>query len=224
MGQTFCHIGKTADRASSLSSAYHELLTNHFLEPLRDHLKVIQAAKVALSKRNNRLVTYSTCLNAVDAKRATLHKYRIAMDKSNIVGAEASLGRAEQSVLVARKNYEEVSVRVLREMDRFRREYAVEMYATMTEFIKAQKWYYDGMNEVWGSLLPQVEGHSVLSASDGYLFSREAAHIVPMPMYPPPAEPSSNGSSSTNIHAGLVDSSTSNGVVRYRELPDLHEE
>lgn len=224
IGQTFCHIGKSADRASSLSSAYHELLMNHFLEPLRDHLKVIQAVKVALSKRNNRLVTYSTCLNAVDAKRATLHKYRIAIDKSNIVGAEASLGRAEQSVLVARQNYEEVSVRVLREIDRFRREYAVEMYATMTEFVRVQKEYYAGMNEVWGSLLPQVEGHGASSATNGYLFFREANQIVPMPTYPPPIEPSSNGSSSTNIHAGVVDSSLSNGVVRYRELPDLHEE
>lgn len=222
IGQIFCHIGKSADRASSLSSAYHELLTNHFLEPLRDHLKVTQAVKVALSKRNNRLVTYSTFLNAVDAKRATLHKYRIAMDKANIVGAEASLGRAEQSVLVARKNYEEVSVRVLREIDRFRREYAVEMYATVTKFLNAQKWYYDGMNEVWGSLLPQVEGPGASTANNGYLFSREANQIAPMPLYPPPAEPSSNGSSSTDIH-GLVDSSTSK-VVRYRELPDLHEE
>lgn len=216
--QTFCHIGKSADRASSLSSAYHELLTNHFLEPLRDHLKVIQAVKGALSKRNNRLVTYSTCLNAVDAKKATLHKYRIASDKSSILGAEASLGRAEQSVLVARKNYEEVSVRVLREIDRFRREYAVEMCATITEFVREQKWYYDGMNEVWGSLLPQVEGHGASTATNGYLFSREVNQIVPMPLYPPPAEPSSNGSSSTNIHAGLVD------LVQYRELPDLHEE
>ena len=79
-------------------------LTNRFLEPLRDHL-----TKVAISKCNNRLVTYSTCLNAVDAKRATLHKYRITMDSRNIVGAEASFGRAEQEVLLARKNYEEVS-------------------------------------------------------------------------------------------------------------------
>jgi hypothetical protein len=39
-----------------------------------------------------------------------------------VIVAEASLSRAEVAVVEAKANYDEVSARVLREVDRFRRE------------------------------------------------------------------------------------------------------
>jgi sorting nexin-1/2 len=235
IGRTFRLIGRSADGASAVASAHHERGSGRFHEPLRDHLRVVQAVKVALSKRNNRLVTYSTCLNAVDSKRASLHKYRITLDHQKAMGAEASLGRAEAAAISARANYEEVSARVLREVDRFRREYAVAMYATMAEFARAQKEHYEGMNEVWASLLPQVESLDA-SACNGSSFAREAAALregksggggglgwgggdvahldgMPMPMYPPPPEPTSNGTHNGNV----MESSMLSGAIRYRD-------
>jgi len=236
IGRTFRLIGRSADGASAVASAHRERWSGRFHEPLRDHLRVVQAVKVALSKRNNRLVTYSTCLNAVDSKRASLHKYRITLDHQKAMGAEASLGRAEAAAISAKANYEEVSARVLREVDRFRREYAVAMYATMAEFARAQKEHYEGMNEVWASLLPQVESLDA-SACNGSSFAREAAALregksggvggglgwgggdvahfdgMPMPTHPPPPEPTSNGTHNGNA----MESSMLNGAIRYRD-------
>ena len=121
-------MGETADALSALSAEHHERELRCFAEPLRDHLKMVNAAKVALVKRNNRRITYSTCLNAIDAKKASLHKYRITPgQEGKAYGVESSLTRAEQSVVAARANYEEVSARVLREVDRFRRENTMAM-------------------------------------------------------------------------------------------------
>ncbi len=239
IGQTYRLVGKTADEISSISSEYHDRKLTCFQEPLRDHLKMVHAAKVALSKRNNRRITYSTCINSVDNKKASLHKYRIMQDQKAF-GVEASLRRAEAEVIVAKANYDEVSARVLREIDRFRKENAVAMYATMIEFARAEKEHTDKMNMIWGVLLPHVE-EVTASQFNGKLFSHAAAalregkssavgedeattcattqleHMPPMPMYPPPFEPSANG-----VHSNVLDSSMLNGVVRYRDpLPEV---
>jgi sorting nexin-1/2 len=236
IGQTYRLIGKTADEISSISSEYHDRKLTCFQEPLRDHLKMVHAAKVALSKRNNRRITYSTYINSVDTKKASLHKYRIMQDQKAF-GVEASLSKAEAEVLVAKANYDEASARVLREIDRFRKESAVAMYATMTEFARAEKEHTDKMNMIWGVLLPHVEelngtqftGKSFFDAaaelrngksSHGAVGEDEATTSVsaqmehmPMPTYPPPPEPSAN--------ANVLESSMFNGAVRYRDpLPE----
>lgn len=235
IGQTYRLIGKTADEISTISADYHDRKLSCFLEPLRDHLKMVHAAKVALSKRNNRRITYSTCINSVDTKKASLHKYRIMQDQKAF-GVEASLSRAESEVLVAKANYDEVSARVLREVDRFRRENAVAMYATMSEFARAEKDHTDRMNMIWGVLLPHVEelnasefnGKSFVQAAaalregkspSGEVGGEEATKSVtaqvehmPMPKYPPPLEPTANGVD-TNAKESLI----LNGVVRYRD-------
>ncbi len=233
IGQTYRLIGKTADEISSISSEHHDRKLSCFQEPLRDHLKMVHAAKVALSKRNNRRITYSTCINSVDTKKASLHKYRIMQDQKAI-GVEASLSRAEAEVIVAKVSYDEVSARVLREIDRFRNENAVAMYATMAEFARAEKEHTDKMNMIWGVLLPHVE-EVTASQFNGKPFSQAAAalregksshstvgedeattsitaQLEHMPTYPPPLEPSANG-----VNANVMESSLLNGVVRYRD-------
>mmetsp|Transcript_39166 Transcript_39166/g.70581 ORF Transcript_39166/g.70581 Transcript_39166/m.70581 type:complete len:178 (+) Transcript_39166:1001-1534(+) len=75
IGQTFCLIGKTADAISAISADHYEGELSCFAEPISEHLKMVHAVKVALSKRNNRRITYSTYLNAVDSKKASLQKY-----------------------------------------------------------------------------------------------------------------------------------------------------
>ena len=235
IGQTFRLIGKTSDQVSAISSEHYERGLSSFAEPLKDHLKMVHAVKVALSKRNNRRITYSTCLNAVDSKKASLHKARINQENQKVVGVESSLSRAETAVITAKTNYEEVSARCLREIDRFRAENAVAMYATMREFARMQKEYHDKMNAAWGAVLPQIEscddikccGNSFAKAaadlregksSNGFVES-VAAQVdnMSMPSYPPPPEPSANVSSTNGMESSML-----NGAVRYRS--QLHEE
>lgn len=220
VGKTFRMIGTAADAVSAMSSEHYERQLAGFAEPLREHLKMVHAAKVALSKRNNRRITYSTCLNAVDSKKSNLHRYRITPgQEGKAVGVETSLSRAENAVIVARANYEEVGARVLREVDRFRRENAVAMYATMAEFVRCQKEYHERMDKAWSELLPRVEGVDETEFGGGSFAGAAAAarraggaggalttagggeggadsaaatarvDNVPMPSYPPPPAP-----------------------------------
>lgn len=249
ISQTFRHVGKTADALSVLSADHYERELRCFAEPLKDHLKMIHAAKVALVKRHNRRITYSTCLNAVDSKKASLHRYRITPgQEGKAYGVESSLSRAEQSVIEARANYEEVSARVLREVDRFRRENAAAIYATMAEFARVQREHAERVCEAWKALVPQVEG---IDAAEGHggSFVRAAeklresggnrpglvasgeggaeataesaatqAETMPMPSYPPPPEPVANGVKNAS---NTMESSMLNGAVRYRDtLPE----
>lgn len=241
IGQTFRFVGKAADAASSISADHYEREFGAFAEPLRDHLKMVHAVKIALMKRNNRRITYSTCLNAVDSKKASLHKYRITPgQEGKAYGVEGSLSRAENSVLVAKANYEEVSARVLREVDRFRKDNAIAMYATMVEFARAQKEYHNKMNEAWGALLPEIESAdatqfngssfaqaaramnagNIVSMGGGNSVEAVTAQVddMTMPSYPPPPEPAAvNGVQSANA----MESSMLNGAVRYRDpLPE----
>ncbi|KAL9188509.1 hypothetical protein ACHAXT_006887 [Thalassiosira profunda] len=240
IGQTFRMVGKTADAVSAISSEHHLRELGCFAEPLRDHLKMVHSVKVALSKRQNRRITYSTCLNAVDSKKESLHKYRITPgQEGKAFGVESSLSRAESSLLVAQANYQEVSARVLREVDRFRKENAVAMYATMVEFARAQKEQSEKLSEAWAALLPQVESVDATKCN-GSSFAQTAAALkdgsrtnvvagaggsveavaaqvdnMAMPSYPPPPEPASAQG------AGNMESSMLNGAVRYRDpLPE----
>jgi len=234
IGQTFRKMGKTADEISKLSYEYYEKELSCFREPLRDHLKMIDAVKIALQKRTNRRVTYSTCINAVESKKASVHKYKITPGKEGkSLDAAASLSRAEATVIIAKQNYEECSQRVLREVDRFRRENASSMYHTMFEFAKVQQEHHDKMNNAWGALVPRLEqlnvsesgfrGKSFVEAASAAVASKNNSHNdsengveaitsdvqnMTMPSYPPPPEPIANG----------MESSTLNEAVRYREM------
>lgn len=230
IGQTFRMVGKTADALSVLSHDHFQREMSCFHEPLRDHLKMVNAVKVALSKRNNRRITYSTCVNQVDSKKASLHKYRITPGmEAKTYSAESSLARAESAVEVARANYEEVSQRVLREVDRFKKENSVVMHETMLEFARSQKEHSEKMNDAWGSLLPQLESVKVAEFTSSS-FAQAAASLMErkhgsslvssatkqmqemgMPSYPPPVEPAGNNTNG-------LESSMLNGAVRYRDL------
>jgi sorting nexin-1/2 len=139
IGQRFHTTSQTADALCTLYKKHQQALLLHFLLPLRDHLKIVHAAKSALTKRANRRITYSTALSNVDSKKALLHKYRITQGMENkILNAEASLSKVEIEMDTAKKSYDEVSDRVLREFDRFRAENAIMMHQTMMEFGRFQ--------------------------------------------------------------------------------------
>lgn len=240
LGETFRMIGRTADAVSVTGADHSRREMAGFAAPLRDHLKMVHAVKVALSKRNNRRITYSTCLNAVDAKKSSWHRTRLTPgQEGKALGLESSLSRAEVAVTAARANYDEVSARVLREVDRFRRDNARAMYATMLEFARAQKEHAEQVSAAWGALLPAVERVDATRCT-GSSFAQMAAALkdggdrkagvaaerggeaagaataqggnAPMPSEPPPPEPSANAVCDANAQSPVLA-----GTVRYRD-------
>lgn len=227
MGHAFHTTSQTSDALATLYQKHHQTLLQNFLLPLRDQLKIVQAAKSALTKRSNRRITYSTALSNVDSKKASLHKYRITQGMENkVLNAEASLSKAELEVETAKRNYDEVSERVLREFDRFRCENATMMHEIMAEFGRFQSEHSEEIARIWRS---QHIKTGVVSSGRNYVDAAKVlmeansnvgggGHIVNMPMNPPPPVPAENG-----VHGlqNAIETMGIQGAVRYRDpLPE----
>ena len=228
VGQTFHTSSQTADALSALQQKHHQTLLLDFLIPLRDHLKMIHAARLALTKRSNRRITYSTALSNVDSKKGALHKYRITQGMENkVLNAESSLSKAELEVESAKRNYDDVSERVLREFDRFRYENGTMMHATMVEFGRVQMEYSAKVARIWSSQEFEQEigssGRCYVEAARVLMDANRVVgggHIVDMPMQSPPPVPVE-----TTIISGLtngMETMSIQGAVRYRDpLPEV---
>lgn len=158
LGDALGKVGETADRLSVLSAEHADREASGFEDPLVDMIKMIHSVKVALQKRHEKRLTYSTCLQEVDSKQHSLAKYRAQIGmEAKAYGTEMSLRKAQENAELARDDFATVSQRVLREVDRFKRETASDMRRTVLEYIQLQVEYNKKMEQIWASLIPQLE-------------------------------------------------------------------
>lgn len=158
LGHALSKMGTAADELSAVSMAHSEKEMSQFEEPLKDYLKTIYAVKLALQKRNDKRLTYTTALSEVNAKRTNLAKLRATPGaEAKAYGAEMSLKRGEAAADAARDEFATVSQRVLREVDRFKREKGDEMRRVVLDYITLQIEYNRKMEQVWAELLPKLE-------------------------------------------------------------------
>lgn len=158
LGDALKQMGETADRLSVLSAEQAEKEMAQFEEPLQDYIKMIHAVKLALHRRHEKRLTYSTCLSEVQSKQAQLVKLRGQLGaEAKAYTIEMSLRRAQESCQAAQEDFASTSQRVLREVDRFKREKADDMRRTVLDYINLQVDYNKRMEQVWGNLIPQLE-------------------------------------------------------------------
>ena len=158
LGDSLCKLGETADQLSVLSAAHSDQEAIRFEDPLIDMIKVIHAVKLALQKRHEKRLTYSTSLQEVESKNSQLSKMRAQIGmEAKVYGLEMSLRRAQENAEIARDNFATVSQRVLREVDRFKRETTEDMRLTVLEYIRMQVEYNKRMEQIWANLIPQLE-------------------------------------------------------------------
>jgi sorting nexin-1/2 len=158
LGDALSQMGETADRLSVLTADHAEQELQQLENPLVDTIKMIHAVKLALQRRHEKRLTYSTCLQEVESKHANVAKLRAQMGmEAKAYGAETSLRRAQEAAEVARDDFCTVSQRVLREVDRFKREKAEDMRKTVLDYIRLQVEYNKRMEQVWAALIPQLE-------------------------------------------------------------------
>ena len=158
LGDALGKMGDTADRLSVLSAEHAEKEMAQFEEPLQDYLKMIHAVKLALQRRHEKRLTYSTCLASVEAKAMNLNKLRSQLGaEAKVYAAEMSLRRGQEAAELARDDFATVSQRVLREVDRFKREKAEDMRRTVLDYINLQVEYNKRMEDIWATLIPQLE-------------------------------------------------------------------
>jgi sorting nexin-1/2 len=158
LGDALSKMGQTADRLSVLSAEHAEKEMAQFEEPLQDYIKTIHAVKLALQRRHEKRLTYSTCCSEVDSKQTSLSKLRAQIgQESKAYTTEMSMRRAQEAAEAAREDFAATSQRVLREVDRFKREKAEDMRRTVLDYIALQVDYNKRMEEVWANLIPQLE-------------------------------------------------------------------
>ncbi len=158
LGNALIKMGATADELSNLTMEEAEKEMMEFEEPLKDYLKTIHAVKLALQRRHEKRLTYTTCLSEVNTKRTNLAKFRATPGaEAKAYGAEMSLKRGEAAADAARDEFATVSQRVLREVDRFKREKGDEMKHVVLDYVSAQIEYNRKMEQSWANLLPQLE-------------------------------------------------------------------
>ena len=191
LGDALGKVGETADRLSVLSADHADKEMSQFEDPLQDYIKVIHAVKLALQRRHEKRLTYSTCLASVEAKQAALSKLRLQPgQEAKAYAAEMSLRRAQEAAQVAQDDFAAVSQRVLREVDRFKREKAEEMRRTVLDYINLQVDYNKRMEEIWAGLIPQLErvhldNNSNAIPQQGAPMAAPSPQVQPQQLYAP---------------------------------------
>ena len=163
---------------------------------LAEGVKYAQALRSASAKRRDRRLTYTTALNKLGEKRASLAKFHGLYHGGHDMkryDAELSLQRAELGAEAARLEYEGCSQRLLREMDRFRSERAEELRSAVVRYVRDQATHTARMATLWEGLGPDLEavplgdgagsgsGSGPAVAPAAYFSQGEAGRIPPIP-------------------------------------------
>lgn len=187
LGSALSNMGETADRLSVLSAEHAEKEMAQFEEPLQDYIKTIHAVKLALQRRHEKRLSFSTCLAEVESKQQQLGKLRAQIgSEAKAYSTEMSLRRAQEAAEVAREDFATVSQRVLREVDRFKREKSEDMRRTVLDYINLQVEYNKRMEEVWATLIPKLESVQLDSNSNAVPVSPEPSQHQPQYVRQPP--------------------------------------
>lgn len=168
LGKKLQSMGSTADTLSQLSAQHADAEWKKLEEPFKDYLKTIHAVKVALSKRHDKRVSYTALLHEIQTREVNLHRLRMSPGRDGqAYSTEMSIQRYQAAAEVAREAYAECSQRVLREVDRFKREKAEEMKRVVLEFIMLEIELNRSMEKIWGELVPKLEEGSVGDGARG---------------------------------------------------------
>ena len=158
LGSALTKVGDAADAISVLNAEHADLEAMQFEAPLQDYVKTIHAVRLALTRRHERRLAYTARLSELNAKQANLMKLRSTPgQEAKAYAAEMSLQRGQAAADAARDDFMAVSQRVLREVDRFKREKAEDMKRTVYQYIEMQILYNRKMETIWADLIPVLE-------------------------------------------------------------------
>lgn len=158
LGMALQKMGDAADVLSVMTAEHAEREGHDFEDPLQDYIRMIHSVKLALNKRAEKRRIYSQSIADVSNKQHVVNKTKGVMgNEEKSYQADVALQMAQEHSNNAREEFATVSQRVLREVDRFKREKADDMRATVMDYITLQIEYNRKMEEVWANLIPQLE-------------------------------------------------------------------
>lgn len=191
LSKSLTALGHTSDQLSILVSDEVSKESAHFEEPMYDYIRVLGAVKAALAARSRHKHALALATVDLENKKAAAAKLATMPGKiDKYTQAEHSVEKAQGDVATARDAFEQVSARVIREMERFKREKASDMRRIVLDYTSMQIEYTKKVEEKWASLLPELEAITDDDSSDDHYYGR-----TPPPV-PPPPSPSDRPSAS----------------------------
>jgi len=158
LGRALTRVGQSSDKVSIITAEHSEKEFANYEAPLSHYLKVISSARDAVKCRNEAKESYYS-------KMAQVQQHQLGMEKNrNRPGREEKyyhhsnvFQKSQQESEIALNNCNAVNQRVLREMDRFKRETEVKMKKIIREYVALQVDYYSKMENIWGMLVTSLE-------------------------------------------------------------------
>ena len=176
-------LGHTADQLSLLVTEEVSKETANFEEPMYDYIRVLNAVKNALNARAKHKHALAMACVDLDNKKTLAAKLAGMPGKEERAAlADHAVEKAQTDVANARDAFETVSARVIREMERFKREKSADMRRLVLDFAAVQIDHNKRIEQQWQQLLPELENIPD-GAPDDYVYGR-----APPPLPPPPAE------------------------------------
>jgi len=178
-------LGHTADQLSLLYTEQVAKETAKFEEPMYDYIRVLGAVKAALNARAKHKHALALACVDLDNKKALAAKLAGQPGKEERAAlAEHAVEKAHADVAHARDAFERVSARVIREMERFKREKANDIRRVVLDYTAMQIEHNKRLENHWQALLPELEAipnAPPAGFADDYAYSRP-----PPPIPPPP--------------------------------------
>ena len=223
LGKKLQLVGSTADTLSALSAQYADAEMKKLEGPFKDYLKTIHAVKLALGRRHDKRVSYTALLHEIQTREVNLHRMRMSPGReAQAYSTEMSIQRYQAAAEVAREDYAECSQRVLREVDRFKREKAEEMKMVVLEFIMLEIELNRCMEKIWGELVPKLEeGGSVVIGGDtggaGAVVEASPPQQPTMVHMPPPLPAAASSSQPTYSNIPVASDPMMESSIQYRD-------
>lgn len=155
------HIGHCSDQLSILAAEQAEREALHFEEPIFDYIRLVGAVKAALHKRNEVHYAYGAAVADLEAKDAVLAKLlkhaRGGSTEEKVQLAESEVRAAQQRMEDAKLEDDIVTERVLREVERFKRDKLADFKHIILDYIQMQIEYSKKVEGEWEQVIPKLE-------------------------------------------------------------------
>lgn len=182
LATSLSHLGHTSDKLSVLLTEQVAKETAGFEEPVLDYIRVLGAVKKALAARDAKKLALRKATADLEQKKLSAAKLASQPGKADKAAlAEHAIDKAQSDVAAARETFDVVSARVIREMERFKREKAADMRKLVLDYTHMQIEYNKRVEQQWEAILPELEKAPIPEAHPHY-------HESPPPL-PPKAPP-----------------------------------
>ncbi|OQR84880.1 sorting nexin [Achlya hypogyna] len=152
------HVGTCADKLSVLAAEHAEKEVMLFEEPILDYIRLVQAVKAALVKRNEVRGQYHGTVLDLEAKQTALQKAQAkGSPPEKVEAASNDVNEAKRRVDTAKLEHDMVTDRVLREVDRFKQEKLSDFKRIVLDYIQLQIAYNRKVEDEWAAVIPKLQ-------------------------------------------------------------------